>query len=91
MGVLGDLFNLLENDLSGKLQRVFLNGQTSSWKPNLGSILGPLLFLAYIKDLPNGSKSNAKPFADETSLFTIVKDKQETADVLSNDLSLISK
>ena len=30
MGISGDLFNLLENYLSGRLQRDVLNGQTSS-------------------------------------------------------------
>ena len=35
-----------------------------------GSILGPLL------------KSNAKLFADDTSLFTIVKDNKESANIL---------
>ena len=89
-------YNLLENYLSGRLQRVILNGQTSSWRPILagvpqGSILGPLLFLIYINDLPNKLKSNAKLFADDTSLFTIVKDENESANVLNNDLSLISE
>ena len=75
---------------------IVLNGQTSSWRPVLagvpqGSILGPLLFLVYINDLPNGLKSKAKLFADDTSLFTIVKDKNGSADVLNNDLLLISK
>ena len=96
MGISGEFFNLLENYLSGRLQRVILNGQTSSWRPVLagvpqGSILGPLLFLVYVSDLPNRLKSNAKLFADDTSLFAIVKDKQESADVLNKDLSLISK
>ena len=86
----GDLFNLLENYLSGRLQRVVLNRQTSLWRPVLagvpqGFILGPLLFLAYINDLPNELKSNTKLFADDTSLFTIIKDKQESTDVLNND------
>ena len=96
MGISGDLYKLLENYLSGRLQRVVLNGQTSSWRPVLagvpqGSILGPLLFLIYINDLPNELKSNAKLFADDTSLFTIVKDENESANILNNDLSLISK
>ena len=96
MGISEDLFDLLENYLSGRLQRVFLNGQASSWRPVLagvpqGSIMYLLLFLVYINDLPNELKSNAKLFTDDTSLFTIVKDKQDSADVLNNDLSLISK
>ena len=96
MGISGDLYKLLENYLSGRLQRVVLNGQTSSWRPVLagvpqGSILGPLLCLIYINDLPNELKSNAKLFADDTSLFTIVKDENESANILNNDLSLISK
>ena len=40
----------------------------------------------YINDLPNELKSNVKLFADDTSLFTIVKDKNESANVLVNDL-----
>ena len=74
MGISGELHKLLENYLSGRLQRVVLNGQTSSWKPVLagvpqGSILGPLLFLVYINDLPNGLNSNVKLFADDTSVY----------------------
>ena len=56
-----------------------------------GSTLGPQLFLIYINDLPNEKKSNVKPFADDKSLFTIVKDKNESANVLNNDLLLISR
>ena len=96
MGISGELYQVLQNYLSGRLQRVVLNGQTSSWRPVLagvpqGSILGPLLFLIYINDLPDELKSSAKLFADDTSLFSIVKDENESANALSYDLSQISK
>ena len=95
MGISGKPYNLLENYLLRRIQRVSLNGQTSSWRPVLAgvlqsSILGPLLFLVYINDLPNGLKSNAKLFADDSSLFTIFKDKNESANILNDDLLLIS-
>ena len=56
MGISGELYNLLENYLASRHQRVILNGQTSSRRPVLagvskGSILSPLLFLVYINDL----------------------------------------
>ena len=56
-----------------------------------GSILGPVSFLIYINDLPNGLKISAKLFGDDNSLFTIVKDKNESTNALNNDLSLFSK
>ena len=79
-GVEGSLLKLMKNYLTGRQQRVALNGQTSSWKNilagvPLGSVLGALLFLIYVNDLPNGIESICKIFADNTSLFSKVKTK----------------
>lgn len=75
---------------------VVLNGKRTPWKPVLslipkGSVLGPLLFLICTNCLPNKLTSNAKLFANYTSLFTTVKNINKTAIALNNDLSLIPK
>ena len=49
--------------------------------------MGPLLFLIYIKDLPEGLITNSKMFADDTSLFSIVGDIVASIEELNNDLS----
>ena len=43
-----------------------------------GSVLGSLLFLIYINDLANSLKSICKIFADDTSLFSKIKDTDTT-------------
>ena len=95
-GVDGSLLKLMKSYLTGRQQRVVLNGQNSSWKNILtgvsqGSVLGPLLFLIYINDLPNGIESICKIFADDTSLFSEVKDATVSHTQLNIDLNKISK
>ena len=82
--------------LTDRFQRVLLNGQCSNWQHVLagvsqGSILGPLVFLIYINYLSDGLKSNVKLFAADTSLLAVVKNKEESAGDLTNDLDTISK
>ena len=50
----------------------------------------PLFILIYINDLVDDLSSEAKLFADDTSLFTIVYDEAIAADHLNHDLSIIS-
>ena len=68
-----------------------LNGQCSNWSSVLagvpqGSILGPLLFVTYRNDLPDGLESSVKLFADDTSQFPTVYDPNMLADQSDKDL-----
>ena len=90
-GISDDLLNILSGFLGNRKQRVTLNGQSSSWtNVNAGgpqeSVLGPLLFLIYINDLPDGLSSNAKLFADDTSLFSFVHYINTSSIELNSDL-----
>ena len=94
-GINGPPLTLIKRFLSNRFQRVVLNGQTSNWKEVLagvpqGSILGPLYFLIFINDIPEGIQSNIKTFADDTSIFSVLKDNERDSAILSEDLNLIS-
>ena len=55
-----------------------------------GSILGPLFFLIYMNDLTDGTSSIVKLFADDTSFFPVVQDKNNSASQLNNGLNKVS-
>ena len=94
-GISGNFLNVITNFLYQRKQRVALNGQHSSWT-NIkamvpqGSILVPLFFFIYIKDLSDGLSSNPKLFADDTSLFLVIHTINSTANDLNSDLMKIS-
>ena len=82
--------------LSGRRQRVVLNGQASDWTQVLagvpqGSILGPLLFLLYINNIVKHIGCSIRLFADDTSLYIIVECPNAAARCLNADLQTISQ
>ena len=94
LGLSGKYYGLINSSLSNRHQRVFVNGQSSKWSPiktgvHRGSILGPLFYLVYINNLPKGLLSNPKLFADDTSIFSVVKDHLNSSNKLNEDLSKI--
>ena len=70
-GIHGPLLAWIESYLSHRRQRVVIKGQQSDLieiecgVPQ-GSILGPLLFLIYINDLPDNLSTQVYMFADDT-------------------------
>ena len=77
--------------LRKRKQTVTLNNQSSLWiNVNAGvlqeSVLGSLLFLIYVNDLPDGLSSNSKLSPDDTSLFSVVHDINTFAIELNSDL-----
>ena len=97
LGILRNLLlNLFRSFLNDRHQRLVLNGQRSDWAPILagvpqGSVLGTLVFLIYINDLPDNLNSLIKLFADDTSLFSAVYDPNHSAKVINDDLNKISE
>ena len=94
-GICGPLINLLDNYLKNRKQRIVINGSYSNYfkiKSGVpqGSVLGPLLFLIYINDLEKQIKSNIKFFADDTMIFSAVRDPTRTANELNQDLQTIN-
>ena len=93
-GVSGNLLSLIQNFLANRRQRTLLNGKTSNWGTisagvPQGSILGPIFFLICINDLPENMKCSIKLFADDASLFTVVRDPDKAAILLNHDLRII--
>ena len=52
-------------------------------------MLGPLLFLIYMKGIVRNINSSIRLFADDTSLYIIVENPIQAATILNSDLSQI--
>ena len=91
-GLRAKTLQLFRNYLLQRTQLTVVNGVKS--KANIircgvpqGSILGPLLFLLYINDLPNCNLlSKPKMYADDTNLTYAAKNQDELVSAMNRDL-----
>jgi hypothetical protein len=83
-GIRGKTLLWIRNWLSGRTQRVVINGKCSGWREVLsgvpqGSVLGPILFLIFINDLGRVARmiDALRKFADDTKLGQRAETMQE--------------
>ena len=89
-GISGKLNNWLRAFLTGRRQRLVVNGSLSEWSPVLsrlpqGTVLGPILFLLFINDLSSAVSSRVKLFADDSVLYRHIESSADH-DKLQQDL-----
>lgn len=94
-GVNGSLLDWIRDFLEGRKQRVVVDGMFSEWAGVLsgvpqGSVLGPILFVCYINDLPQEITSFLYMYADDTKMF---RESSEEVDreALQKDLDKLSE
>ena len=93
-GIAGNLLLWFRAYLTDRIQCVRINDATSDFMPVTsgvpqGSILGPLLFVLFINDLPAAAKSAAMfLFADDTKCMQVTKNTEDIF-LLQADLNQI--
>ena len=90
-GISGSVLRWIEGFLTDRRQAVSLNDSKSKWLPVTsgipqGSVLGPVLFIIYINDLPDVVSSNVKLFADDTKIFRAIQTAQDNL-ALQDDIN----
>ena len=95
LGVRGRNLNWFRSYLSNRKMRVMVNGQLSSTEKTInrsvpqGSILGPLLFLIFINDMPNCTTLLSILFADDTTVLASGSDISVVGPMINNELNKI--
>ena len=82
-GIDAPLLLWFRNFLKNRQQRVTIRGTYSNWSPVTsgvpqGTILGPPLFLLNVNDISNAVTSSIKMFADDTKIYRVINNAEDT-------------
>ena len=90
-GIRGPIHTWLSQFLTQRKMKVLVEGETSeeavveSGVPQ-GTVLGPLLFLCHLNDLPNSVNATVRLFADDCLLYKEINNEQDQ-EVLQKDIN----
>ena len=94
-GITENIHSWIKDFLSLRTQKVNVNGYESesvkvtSGVPQ-GSVLGPILFLLYVHDVPSIVKNFISLFADDTKLFSAMLEGESSTESLQEDISCLT-
>ena len=93
-GISEEICKWVELFLSNRLQKVVINGKFSEWEEVIsgvpqGSVLGPVLFLLFINDLPSEVLSELLLYADDSKIYRTISSNDDVM-LLQKDLHAMS-